>query len=170
MEKQEFKDIWLPLSDGFYRVACSILGTEQDARDALQDLYIRLWNMRDTIGKVRSPAAYGARMIRNICMDRLRTRNTGLKTETIDEISQSGNMEQESASDKIMIEKEMLCVLKKAVAALPVLQKTVFEMKFFRQMGYDEIVRHTGLSYVNVRVLASRARKAVESALKRFAD
>ena len=170
MEKQEFKDIWLPLSDGFYRVTCSILGTEQDARDALQDLYIRLWNMRDTIGKVQSPAAYGARMIRNICMDRFRTGNSGLRAETIDEISQSGDMEPEPASDEIMIEKEMLCVLKKAVAALPVLQKTVFEMKFFRQMGYDEIVRHTGLSYVNVRVLASRARKAVESALKGFLD
>ena len=109
MEKQEFKDAWLPLSDGFYRTAYSILGTEQDAREALQD-------------------------------------------------------------DSIMIEREMLGILQKTVGTLPVLQKTVFEMKFYRQMSYDEIVRHTGLSYVNVRVLVSRARKAVESALKGFAD
>lgn len=109
MEKQEFKDAWLPLSDGFYRVAYSILGTEQDAREALQD-------------------------------------------------------------DSIMIEREMLGILQKTVGTLPALQKTVFEMKFYRQMSYDEIVRHTGLSYVNVRVLVSRARKAVESALKGFAD
>ena len=78
MEKQEFKDAWLPLSDGFSRVAYSILGTEQDAREALQDLYIRLWNKRNVIGKVRSRAAYGTMIIRNICIDRLRTRNASM--------------------------------------------------------------------------------------------
>ncbi len=170
MEKQEFKDAWLPLSDGFYRVAYSILGTEQDAREALQDLYIRLWNKRNVVGKVRSRAAYGTRIIRNICIDRLRTRNAGVKTENIDDIPHPGNIEQEPAPDSIMIEREMLGILQKTVGTLPVLQKTVFEMKFYRQMSYDEIVRHTGLSYVNVRVLVSRARKAVESALKGFAD
>ena len=40
MEKQVFKEVWLPLSDSFYRVAYSMLGTEADARDAVQDLYI----------------------------------------------------------------------------------------------------------------------------------
>lgn len=170
MEKQEFKDAWLPLSDGFYRVAYSILGTEQDAREALQDLYIRLWNKRNVIGKVRSRAAYGTMIIRNICIDRLRTRNAGLKTEYIDDIPHPGNIEQEPAPDSIMIEREMLGILQKTVGTLPALQKTVFEMKFYRQMSYDEIVRHTGLSYVNVRVLVSRARKAVESALKGFVD
>ena len=75
MEKQEFKDIWLPLSDGFYRVAYSILGSESDARDALQDLYIKLWNLKDSRVRIQSPAAYGARILRNICIDRIRSRN-----------------------------------------------------------------------------------------------
>ena len=51
---------------------------------------------------------------------------------------------------------------------LPAAQRTVMEMRFFRQMSYDEITGRTGISPVNVRVLISRARKSVLKAMKEF--
>ena len=58
--------------------------------------------------------------------------------------------------------------LSRAMESLPLMQKQVMEMKFFRQMSYDEIVGRTGISPVNVRVLVSRARKTVLAAMKEF--
>lgn len=170
MEKQEFKDIWLPLSDRFYRVAYSILGSEPDARDALQDLYVRLWNQRGSLENIESPAAYGTRILRNICIDRIRSRRNGepaLEIETVVRDTASGGPLSPSA-DRVVIDKEMIRCLSRAMESLPLMQKQVMEMKFFRQMSYDEIVGRTGISPVNVRVLVSRARKTVLAAMKEF--
>lgn len=167
MDKQEFKDIWLPLSDGFFRVAYSILRSEQDSRDMLQDLYIRLWNMRDSLEHVRFPSAYGTRILRNMCIDRIR--DAGRDKEG-GPVLESAFMDGQSAppADRMVMNREMIRCLSRAVAALPAMQKTVVEMRFFRQMPYSEIVRQTGMSAISARVLVSRARKSLQSAMKEF--
>ena len=38
----EIKKIWLSLSDRFYRVAYHILESQEDAEDAVQELYLKL--------------------------------------------------------------------------------------------------------------------------------
>ena len=86
MEKQVFKEVWLPLSDSFYRVAYTMLGTEADARDAVQDLYIRLWNARHNLDTVSSPLPYGIRVIRNICIDRIRLRSARGESQDVESV------------------------------------------------------------------------------------
>ena len=72
MDYKEFCDIYLPLTDGLYKVAFYILESEQDAKDAVQDLYIKLWDSRDTLDSVHNPMGYGIRLLKNICIDRIR--------------------------------------------------------------------------------------------------
>ncbi len=52
MTGEVFKSIYLPLSDGLYRVAYYILESRSDAEDAVQDLYIKLWESIDRLDKV----------------------------------------------------------------------------------------------------------------------
>ena len=171
MEKQEFKDIWLPLSDGFYRVAYSILGSESDARDALQDLYIKLWNLKDSQVRIQSPAAYGARILRNICIDRIRSRNVRKGDADADRLAESGFDEPAVYSaDRIVMDREMLVRLSRAMDGLPETQRTVVEMRYFSQMSYSEISGRTGISAINVRVLVSRAKKTLRAAMKEVID
>ena len=59
----------------------------------------------------------------------------------------------------------MLGNLKKALAELPENSRKVAELRFFEQLEYGEIVKRTGLSYINVRVLVNRARKKLSEAL-----
>ena len=169
MEKQYFKDVWLPLSDSFYRMAYSMLGSEADARDAVQDLYIRLWNIRSHLGNVESPMAYGARVIRNICIDRLRARSVHGRDEDAELLAESAVPGAEGMeADRPVVGREMLRQLDRAMAALPENQRKVMEMKFFKDLSYAEIVKFTGLSAVNVRVLVNRARKSVMAAMKEY--
>ena len=46
MTHEEFKSVWLPLNATFYRTAWAVLGNEADAKDAVQELYVRLWNSK----------------------------------------------------------------------------------------------------------------------------
>lgn len=170
MEKQDFKNIWLPLSGNFYRVAHAMLGSDQDARDAVQDLYVKLWNIRSSLERIKAPEAYGVRILKNICIDKLRAGGPGSRSEEIGGVPESALCDSVSVppADRLVISREMLSSLSKAIGTLPENQRTVIDMKFYRQMSYDEIVQRTGISPVNVRVLVSRARKTILSSMREF--
>lgn len=169
MEKEEFKRIWMPLRNEFYGTAFSILRSEQDAMDAVQDLYIRLWNIRDRTGGLISPLAYGLTAIRRICLDRLRTsavrRQAGNIDDFLDSIDSGVFAADCRDAEKELIGRETVESLEKALGELPENCRKVARMRFFRQMEYAEIMEKTGYSYINVRVLVNRARKRLSEAL-----
>ena len=72
MTEARFHTVWIPLQERFYRVAYYLLEDRADALDAVQDLYVKLWKMRDSLDLVRNPGAYGALLVRNLCIDRIR--------------------------------------------------------------------------------------------------
>ena len=74
MDTVRFKRDYLSLYQKLYRVAYYILESEADAEDALQELYLKLWNLRDHLELIRNPQSYGSLMIRNLCIDRIRKR------------------------------------------------------------------------------------------------
>ena len=74
MTESRFHTEWLPLQGRFYRVAYYILENESDAKDAVQELYLKLWSLRDHLDLIRDPAAYGSLLLRNLCIDRIRAR------------------------------------------------------------------------------------------------
>ena len=58
MRAGEFREKYLALGETLYRIAFFMLESEADAEDAVQDLYLKLWNSRDALDSVRSPKAY----------------------------------------------------------------------------------------------------------------
>ena len=103
--------------------------------------------------------------MRNICIDRLRR---GRRISNDDVSLAEDTSSEVPAADRSLVGREMLEQLEKAMDSLPQAQRTVVEMKFFRQLEYDEISAMTGMSPINVRVLVSRARKAILSAMKDY--
>ena len=54
------------LSDGLYRVAYYILESQTDAEDAVQDLFIKLWNSREQLDTVLNFKAYCTNLMKNL--------------------------------------------------------------------------------------------------------
>ncbi len=170
MEKEEFKRAWLPLSGEFYRAAYCILESEQEARDILQDLYVKLWNMRGSLQNIDSPLAYGTRVIRNMALDRVRSAQYRMRKDNIvamDEISPS-NAPAHSPVERGMIEKQMVLRLKRTVEQMQEPQRSIMRMRLFDDMDYGEIARKTGLSQINIRVMVSRGKRRIAEAIREY--
>jgi RNA polymerase sigma-70 factor (ECF subfamily) len=150
-----FHIVWIPLQERFYRVAYYILEDRADALDAVQDLYMKLWKIRDSLDLVRNPGAYGALLMRNLCIDRIR------------KLTPSGELPDDlpgkEPPDEELIRKESLGSLLRAMDTLPDSQRKLMQLHVLQGRSYDEIAALTGLSPLNIRVQISLARKKLKS-------
>ncbi len=153
MDAAIFKETWLPLEDTFCKVAFYILEDEAEARDAVQDLYIKLWNRRNMDSNILNPKAFGIAVLKNICLDRLR------RARNVASLDEAAPADAPDRTDGPVIGKETLKAMESALARLPEKLRELLEMRVFRDMPYGEICRETGMSEVNVRVHISKARK-----------
>ncbi|MDE6825696.1 MAG: sigma-70 family RNA polymerase sigma factor, partial [Paramuribaculum sp.] len=61
--------------------ARSILISQEEAADAVQDTLLRLWSMRDRLDSYDTPAAVAALILRRLCIMALRGRKTSVGLE-----------------------------------------------------------------------------------------
>ena len=73
----QFKETYLPFSRMMYAEAVRLLGDPGEAEDAVQDVYVRLWQRRDALGTVDNKRAYVMAMVRNRCLTLLDSRPAG---------------------------------------------------------------------------------------------
>ena len=165
MGAEEFKEKWLPLSDRFYRVAYYILESTQDAEDAVQDLFTRLWKIRATLSSVSNPASYGITIIRNICLDRLRSSAVTKVIKSTDEAMEA-KMDPFMDLDRDIANKEDLGLIRSCMARLPATQRRILEMRVMENLSYSEIAKLNGITEVNARVLLSNARKNLKTMME----
>ncbi len=156
----DFRNIWLPLSDRFYRAAYYMLESQQDAEDAVQELYLKLWRSRDSVHGLRNPVAYGLSLLKNICLDRIRRREVR-KSEPLDLAAPLESPPHDRQTDA----KDMLKLVMLEMDKLPQKQAEVMKMMVLEGMDYKEISKRTGLSQVHIRVLISTARKTLKQKL-----
>lgn len=157
----DFGNIWISLADRFYKVAWYLLGSETDAEDAVQELYLKLWSTRDSLCDVRNPAAYGISMLKNICIDRIRRGRSG-KVEPLEKAPPLEAAPPERRTEM----KDILRHLMDEMDKLPQKQREVLKMRAIEELEYEEIAERTGLSQVHVRVLMTMARKTLKQKLK----
>ena len=160
MTHDEFKAQYLPLSEGLYRIAFHYLEDSADARDTVQDLFIKLWNSKDRLDNVVNPKAYAYTLLKNLCIDRLRKDGRTVSEENIPERSS------DDPPDKIMADRETLRRVLRQIETLPPKQREIVRMRIFEELEYEEIAEKLGMSEINTRVQLSLARKTLKNRLK----
>lgn len=160
MSRETFINDWLPLRNGLYRVACRLLGSAAEAEDAVQDLYLKLWQTSGSLDGVRNPKTYCLTLLRNSCLDRLKSKRMSGRS-SMDGVEP----EQPPEDGQIAARQKMQAVLE-AVESLPERERTVLKMKIIDDLSYEQIQKRTGIPYLSLRVLLSGARKK----LKKIAD
>lgn len=157
MNSAQFHTVWLPLQPQFYRMAFYMLENEADAKDAVQELFLKLWSLRDHLELIREPSAYGALLLKNLCIDRIRKRRP---SEALHE-----EMLSAPSADAELDRKENLRAIAKALDQLPPGQRKLLGLRVLQGLSYQEIASVTGLSGLNIRVQVSLARKKLKQLL-----
>lgn len=163
MDAKEFKQRYYLFHPKLYRVAYALLNHAEDAEDILQETYYKLWLMRDELTGVRQPEAFCVTMVKNLCMDFLRSsgHRSGGEAEKVPVIPFEVTPESELES------KEELEHIQSLISRLPEKQRIVIRMRGFGDCTLEEIETATGESAANVRVLLSRARKTLREMIQR---
>ena len=151
MTHAEFKKRFMPLQKMLYREAFRMLCDQFEAEDAVQNLYLRLWEQKGQLENLLSPEAYCTRILRNICIDRLRSIRQRDEEMLDEEISGDDTLPD-------IEQKETKEFIEHFLAGLPEMHRRVMLMQM-KGVGFDEIAKLTGLTEVNVRVIISRIRK-----------
>ena len=158
-----FKQAYYALHPKLYRVACSILKNTEDAEDILQDAYCKLWDDRRKLVDIQKPEAYCVTLVKNLCLDFLRSPKAAHHKATIDDYDfpdQTTNAETDMTSN------ETIEIIKALIRRLPDKQQRVLDLRVFAGCTSEDIERITGESPENVRVLLSRARNTLRKKLK----
>lgn len=157
MVARDFKTTVLPVSKKLLRFATHFMKNEDDARDAVQDVFLKLWQKRESLNEIENVEAYAMQMTRNRCLDIIRaTRVVPIDAET------DRKMKKESVDVHSQIElSESAKQIKKLINELPDLQRAVMYMRDIEQLEYEEIAERTELKVNAIRVNLSRARKKV---------
>lgn len=151
--RETFINEYLPLKDCLYRAAYHLMGSVQEAEDAMQDLYVKLWTGRESLPDIANPKAYCLTLLRNSCLDRLRSKRLSGRSSI-----EGVEMGQQGGTDELHERERMEAVLK-AIESLPQRERTVLKLKVLEDLSYKEIQERTKLPYLTLRVLLSTARK-----------
>ena len=159
MTSAAFQTAYLAHAATFYRVAFFILEDAAEAEDAVQELYLKLWDRRDVLDGIRSPKGYGITLLRNLCLDRIRRSRRMETPATLPEPETPGRQ------DESIDEKERLAKVLAAIKSLPDRQREVLTLRTLDGLSYEEIAQRTGINYLTLRVLLSQARTKLKKLL-----
>ena len=155
MTHEQFTQIYLPFSGKMYALAYNLLRNRDEARDCVQDAYVELWNKRDTIEPDKPPLALVLTMVRNNCLDRLKTRNTKADDEILETLLDHNTENQiDAASD--------LNAVIQLIDKLPRDQQLVLRLRTIDGLEIEQIQELTHFSRENIYTLLSRARKSLK--------
>ncbi|HKJ42397.1 MAG TPA: sigma-70 family RNA polymerase sigma factor [Sunxiuqinia sp.] len=161
MLAKEFKTLVLPLSNKLHRFAIQIMNDEEMARDVIQDVFLKLWQKRDSLGDINNLEAFAMRMTRNKCFDMHRSKRSISIDDNLFELKN----ESEQQIDREIELSEDAKLIGELIMELPELQQKVIQMRDIQQLEYDEIAEQTGLKLNAIRVNLSRARKKIRDEL-----
>lgn len=122
------------------------LKNEQEAIELVQELFISIWEKRETSALVDNPKAYLMTSVKNRCYNKL-TRNKANTSsiDTLGDIFISANDTSETLETR-QTEQHILNTIEK----LPDKCKEIFILSRFEQMSYKEIATHLNLSVKTV--------------------
>ncbi len=130
---------------GLVRYATGALGSREDARDAVQESFLRLWQTRARLDEESDPVRLLYTIVRNLARDRLRHRAVEQRPHPHMEtphIVQAGPL---LADEKEQAD-EIQAAVQRALETLSPRQREIVLLRWRRQLTYEQIGAELGIA------------------------
>jgi RNA polymerase sigma-70 factor (ECF subfamily) len=165
MTTEEFKKNIIPYSTKLFPMIRRILKDEEESRDAVQDLMLKLWSKRNNLSKCDNINAYVISVTKNYCFDLLKKKRP--ERININEEFKILNIQSNEKSHELIERHEQVY---KIIGNLPDKYKDVIRLRDIDGFTFDEISEMTGFEIPYLRVILSRSRMRVKSELLKIYD
>ena len=161
-DEQAFTVLYHKYSPSLYLNILKLVKEEEVAVDMLQELFVKIWNLRANIDPERDFRAFLFRITYNQVRDffrraardrQLTDRLVALTTEGYEHIEQ------------LLCQKETAYMLDRAIDALPMQQRRIFILCRVEGRSYEEVASMLELSIATIGNQLSKATKSVRSQL-----
>ncbi len=150
-----------------YTLACYHLGSEEEAEDVTQEVFVRLWRNWEVVGTRPSCRPWLLHVARNLCLDHHRRRRRGraLFAEMEDPLVLDRAPERGPGPDEVLESAELRSELENAIRKLEDPFRSVVILREIEELSYAEIAEAVDLSVDQVKVTLYRARKRLREML-----
>lgn len=156
MELETFKSTVLPLRDKLLKYSVKLTDDGADAEDIVQEAFLKLWYIRDRLDGYQSVEALSVQVVKNLCLDKLRSKRMDRMPENSESI-----LTDTVTPEQLLEQHDAVAIIGRLIQQLPTLQQCIIRMKDVEGYELSEIAQITGTQIESVRVNLSRARKKV---------
>jgi RNA polymerase sigma factor (sigma-70 family) len=165
MNLEAFQNSVLPVKNKLFRFALKFLRNEEEAKDVVQEVFIKVWNGREQMDEIQNVEAWCMRITRNLSLDRIRS-ITRKQTEPIEE---SYHLRHDALTPHESAEVgESMKRIAEFISSLPEKQRQIIHLRDVEGYSYNEISEILELDMNQVKVNLFRARNAVREKLMKI--
>jgi RNA polymerase sigma-70 factor, ECF subfamily len=144
-QTQALQELFNREAAGVIRYATGILGSREDARDAAQEAFFRLWQNRARLDANADPARLLYTIVRNLARDRLRHRAVEQRPHPLLEtphVVPAGPLLAEEGEDT----DDLQAVIQRALETLSPRQREIVLLRWKRRLTYEQIGAELGIA------------------------
>ncbi len=135
-QRKTFERVVREYSEQLYWQVRRIVLTHDDADDVLQNVFMKVWTHLDSFHQDARLSTWLYRIAINESLDFVRRKKKQLVVSSDEQENAIANM---LVADRYFDGDEAQALLQEAIAQLPDVQRTVFNLRYFDDMKYSEI-------------------------------
>lgn len=162
MTKEHFQHTVAPFQGKLYRLALSLTRNAPEAKDVVQEVFIKLWQQRTELLQINNLEAWSMRLTRNLAIDKTRSKHR--RTEDISGVFHLASLQ--ATPYQVAESKDTLSQIKTLMQQLPQQQRLCMHLRDIEEMSYQEIAATLEISLNQVKVNLFRARGKMRKLLE----
>ena len=149
--------------DSLYRYGIKIAQDPGTTEDAIQDLFIKIWNGRERLGSTDNIKNYLFTSLRRTIYRARNSRSISTDPQELKTQETSDTFEDFLISEEVSAEKATK--LKRALLEISERQREVIYLRYYQNMEYEEICEVMGITYQGARNMLFKAVKNLKKHL-----
>jgi RNA polymerase sigma-70 factor (ECF subfamily) len=161
-----FELLVIALQPLIFRLAFRLLCSEDDAKDVVQETFIRAWQRLNRYNPQHLFSTWLCTIAGNLCYDRLRAAKRFDKRGNRSAAFPETNISSRNDVEATLINKELGAYISHFTSGLTPKQKLVFILRDVQEFGVEEVEKITGLSPEKIKSNLYLARKYIRNKIE----